>query len=341
MTLLWVILLLLHQGYTLVPVITVQLGESVTLTCLTDKFQVVTWVHWYKQSPGYTLKLIAKVHESTEPIYGVGFSASRFRLTYNGNQSNLIILSTVEQDEGMYHCAYMDWNEYAWTGTYLSLRGNSERTSSYTLVHKPAVSNPTHPTDSVTLQCSVLSESASTTCPGEPGVFWFRAISDKSYPDIIYTEGKKQEDCEKTSNNQKKCRYHFSMNVNSSEVNTYYCAVATCGEILFEKRANMVKNNQEKTLRTERIVLMITLICLAVSVTLNIICICHRTQISSCTRFKESSPSQEYHGNLSQPIDKSEYGQDLNYAALHFSRGTDKKGKNKVQIGESVYSQVK
>lgn len=88
----------------------------------------------------------------------------------------------------------------------------------------------------------------------------------------------------------------------------------------------------------------------------------------------ESSPSQEYHGNLSQPIDKvrnktndhigltiivtnrggqyeinvyfsffsqSEYGQDLNYAALHFSRGTDKKGKNKVQIGESVYSQVK
>uniref|UniRef100_A0A3Q2D992 Ig-like domain-containing protein n=1 Tax=Cyprinodon variegatus TaxID=28743 RepID=A0A3Q2D992_CYPVA len=105
------------------PIITVQLGEPVTLTCFPENLKVVTWVYWYKQSAGNTLELIAKVHKSKKQIYEHGFQRSRFKITYNGNKSTLTILSSAEQDEGMYHCGFMDWSEFTWTGTYLSVRG--------------------------------------------------------------------------------------------------------------------------------------------------------------------------------------------------------------------------
>ncbi|XP_038153600.1 uncharacterized protein LOC119791525 [Cyprinodon tularosa] len=343
MTLPWLILLLLHQGYTLVPVTTVQLGEPVTLTCVvTETFEVMTWIHWYKQSAGNTLELIAVLCKSTNSTYGPGFSPSRFKITYNDNKSIMMILSTVEQDEGMYHCAHIGWTKSAWSGTYLSLRGNSQRTSSYNVVQERAVSDPPNPTEKETLQCSILSDSENTTCSGEPTVFWFRARSDTSYPDIIYTVGNTQEHCGKT-NNQKKCSYTFSNDVSTSEADTYYCAVATCGEIIFGNGPKRVTSNEDN--RPERIVLLITLIALAISGTMNIILICCRSQRSACARFKEHSssvPPQPNHRDSSQPMDKSENEQDLNYAALHFSgmKKQKEKKKRELKTEESVYSQV-
>ncbi|XP_038153576.1 uncharacterized protein LOC119791504 [Cyprinodon tularosa] len=289
MNLLWLMLLLLHQRYTLVPITTVHLGEPVTLSCvLTEQFQVVTWVHWYKQSAGNTLKLIAMLRKSTNTAYGPGFSSTRFTITNNGTQSSLCILSVIEQDEGMYHCAHMGWTQSIWTGIYLSLKGNSQRTSSYTIVQEQTVSDPTRPTSPKTLQCLVLSESENTTCSDEPSVFWIRARSDTSNPDIIYTEEKIYKNCKKTSNNQKKCSYNFSKSVTSSESDTFYCAVATCGEILLSNGPKRVTSNQDKRLSSERIVLLITLISLAISGTMNIILICCRSQRSACARFKEA-----------------------------------------------------
>uniref|UniRef100_A0A3B3VAN3 Ig-like domain-containing protein n=1 Tax=Poecilia latipinna TaxID=48699 RepID=A0A3B3VAN3_9TELE len=296
---------LLSTADTLVPVVTVHRGEPVTLTCvLTEKFETVTWVHWYKQSAGHTLILIAMLRKSTStmPTYGPGFSKSRFQITYIDNMSNLIISSTLEQDEGMYHCAYMDWTESTWTGTYLSLKG---KYPCFTVVQEPTVSNPASDTDLETLQCSVLSDSVNATCSGEPSMFWFRAISDTSYPDFIIAEGKIPENCEKTSNSQKKCSYNFTKVVKSSEGAIYYCAVAACGQILFGNGTNLVKSDQGIVCIVPFvIVLVIILICLAIS---------------------------------------TDKGQDLNYAALHFSERKEPRGmkKRELKTEESLYSQVK
>ncbi|KAL7395472.1 hypothetical protein ABVT39_017463 [Epinephelus coioides] len=85
----------------------------------------------------------------------------------------------------------------------------------------------------MSLQCSVLSDSENKMCPGDHSVFWFRAGSDKSHPDIIYTDGNRRDECDRNSDIQKSCVYRFSKNVSSSDAGTYYCAVATCGQILF------------------------------------------------------------------------------------------------------------
>ncbi|XP_026186742.1 uncharacterized protein LOC113144729 [Mastacembelus armatus] len=231
MIVLWVTLLLLQQGHTLVPVITVQLHEPVTFTCfLPDKDFIRNGLQWYKQSVGDNLKLILTLRTNINPTYEPEFSESRFKVKHNQNISNLIILRTSQEDEGMYHCAVRVWNTFTWSGTYLSLKGNTQRTSDYSVVQS-TVSDPVHPGDSVTLQCSVLSDSESDTCPRDHSVYWFRAGSDESHPNIIYTNGNNE--CEKRSDTVKSCVYHFSKNISSSDAGTYYCAVATCGQILF------------------------------------------------------------------------------------------------------------
>uniref|UniRef100_A0A3B5KTZ8 Ig-like domain-containing protein n=1 Tax=Xiphophorus couchianus TaxID=32473 RepID=A0A3B5KTZ8_9TELE len=226
---------------SLVPVITVELGQTVTLTCAFSLKYQNKWIFWYKQSPGDTLDLIVMQQGMTNPNYGPAFSSSKFSVT---NYSSLTIFTTVQQDEGMYHCAQMDALDFMWSGTYVFIKGISKRTSNYTVFSQPTVSDPT---GSETLQCSVLSHSENTTCSGEPSVFWFRAKSEKSFPNMIYTEGKKAENCEKRSDSQKKCFYNFSKNISSSDTGIYYCAVATCGQILF---GNEISQRNGMTLHT-------------------------------------------------------------------------------------------
>ncbi|XP_035983132.1 uncharacterized protein LOC105923099 [Fundulus heteroclitus] len=150
--------------------------------------------------------------------------------------SNLTILKTVQDDEGMYHCALTDWNENVWHGTYLLIKGNNVGTSNYRVVQSSTVSDSLHPVEYVTLQCSVLSDFESKTSSGDLSVFWFR--SNTSDTDIIYIEGNKTEKCQKKIDHTR-CVYNFSKNISSSDAGTYYCAVATCGEILFGNGTNL------------------------------------------------------------------------------------------------------
>ncbi|XP_044061927.1 uncharacterized protein LOC122880659 [Siniperca chuatsi] len=235
MLLLGITLVLLNQGYALISVTTVQLGEPVTFTCFfPDSEYSNTRVKWYKQSIGDTLTLITTLMKATaNPTFEQRFPPSRFDVNHTTTMSTLTILKTIQEDEAVYHCAVTTWSKDQWSGTYLSLKGNTQRTS---VVQGPTVSDPVHPGDSVTLQCSVLSESEEKSCPGEHSLYWFRVRSGKSHASIIYTDGNRRDECDKkpdAHSPRKSCVYHFSKNVSSSDAGTYYCAVATCGEILF------------------------------------------------------------------------------------------------------------
>uniref|UniRef100_A0A3P8RXP2 Ig-like domain-containing protein n=1 Tax=Amphiprion percula TaxID=161767 RepID=A0A3P8RXP2_AMPPE len=221
---------------TLIPVNTVQLGESTTFTCALPNTDISNGeVHWYQQSVGDTLKLIVTLLKSVKPKYAPEFSNSRWKVKRDGNFSSLTILRIIQEDEGIYHCAIIEWCGTAskWSGTYLIVKGDSQKTSDYTVVQQSTASHSVHPGESQTLHCSVFSDSENKTCSGDLSVFWFRPGSDKSHPDIIYTDGNRPDECEKRSDTQKSCVYHSSKTFNSSDAGTYYCAVATCGQILF------------------------------------------------------------------------------------------------------------
>uniref|UniRef100_A0A3P9CMZ1 Ig-like domain-containing protein n=1 Tax=Maylandia zebra TaxID=106582 RepID=A0A3P9CMZ1_9CICH len=205
---------------SLVPVKTVQLGEPATLTCAIPKELSIRGLKWYKQSVGDTLKLIVTLIQS-KAVFSPGFLSSRFRINNDANFSSLIILETVQEDEGHYHCTNTEWIGTTWGGIYLLV-------------------TESNPGDTMTLQCSVFSDSDNKTCPGDLNILWVREGSDKSLPNIIYTDKNRSNEREKRSDHQKTCVYRFSKNVSSSDAGTYYCAVATCGEILFGSGTTVV-----------------------------------------------------------------------------------------------------
>lgn len=88
--------------------------------------------------------------------------------------------------------------------------------------------------DPVTMQCSLLSNIEKKTCSGNHSVFWFRAGTE-SQPSLIYAHGNTGDECNKSLEDpsQYKCDYSFSKNVSTAYAGSYYCAVATCGQIIF------------------------------------------------------------------------------------------------------------
>uniref|UniRef100_A0A3B4CZ26 Ig-like domain-containing protein n=1 Tax=Pygocentrus nattereri TaxID=42514 RepID=A0A3B4CZ26_PYGNA len=86
------------------------------------------------------------------------------------------------------------------------------------------------PGESVTLQCTVLSEIRAA----DLRVLWFRAAAGQSFPEIIYThQNSNSRQCEISSSTS--CSlYEFSKNIlDHNHTGTYYCAVAVCGKIIF------------------------------------------------------------------------------------------------------------
>uniref|UniRef100_UPI0037E92744 uncharacterized protein n=1 Tax=Semicossyphus pulcher TaxID=241346 RepID=UPI0037E92744 len=120
MMVLWLTLLLLHEGCTLTPVTTVQLGEPATFTCVSPDM-LSNRIFWYKQSAGDALKLVVRLQKHAKPVFQAEFSASRFDVKVSENMSHLTILRTTEEDEGMYHCGVLEWSVITWSATYLSI----------------------------------------------------------------------------------------------------------------------------------------------------------------------------------------------------------------------------
>uniref|UniRef100_A0A3P9JKD8 Ig-like domain-containing protein n=1 Tax=Oryzias latipes TaxID=8090 RepID=A0A3P9JKD8_ORYLA len=87
-----------------------------------------------------------------------------------------------------------------------------------------------HTGDSVTLNCTVHTGS----CDEEHRVYWFRDSED-SHPGLILHCQKKGCKCVKSPiPDSQSCVYKLSIkNLNRTHAGIYYCAVVSCGHILF------------------------------------------------------------------------------------------------------------
>ncbi|XP_062332928.1 uncharacterized protein LOC134032889 [Osmerus eperlanus] len=216
---------------------------------------------------------------SVDTDFYQGFNPLRYEVSEGRHQ--LTILRVTEEDEGVYYCGVGDYYRTEFRdATFLSLKGTSLNLLDYQTVWQQPESELVHPGDSVTLQCSVLSES----CTGQHSVFWFRAGAGESHPGLLYTQGDRSEECEKrpeTPSPTRSCVYSLSKNnLSSSDSGTYYCAVATCGEILF---GNGTRLDVEPAVDLIVIVLVVSL---AVCVVLIIILICTRKTRTVCENCK-------------------------------------------------------
>uniref|UniRef100_A0A672ZR43 Ig-like domain-containing protein n=1 Tax=Sphaeramia orbicularis TaxID=375764 RepID=A0A672ZR43_9TELE len=193
-----------------ISVTTVQLGESGIFNCLCSTDD--QYFYLYKQPLGRLIETIATGVYS-EITISKQFNNSRFSVTKVDAQYIFTIRGITKEDEALYFCENQTNQQ-----NFISVEQNP-----------PAAS--VQRGHSVSLQCSLLSENKQNPvqCPGEHNVYWFRAGSGGYRPGVIYTRKNKTEEADK-----RKCIYRLSKTVqDSSDSGTYYCAVATCGQILF------------------------------------------------------------------------------------------------------------
>uniref|UniRef100_A0A672INC5 Ig-like domain-containing protein n=1 Tax=Salarias fasciatus TaxID=181472 RepID=A0A672INC5_SALFA len=192
---------------------TVAAQENVTLTCPREKRLDDEKLYWIRIISGHQPEFLGRtfVFDYDEVNQTPHFTTKQGPGTFI-----LHIHQTQISDTGLYYCIRAE------TFKMIFLRGV------FLKVEAPP-SDAVHPGESVSLQCSVLSDSEKKTCSEDYKVHWFRAGSHQSHPSFIYTHGDNAE-CGKSS---QKCFYSFSKNVSVSDAGTYYCAVAACGEVMF------------------------------------------------------------------------------------------------------------
>ncbi|KAI4808213.1 hypothetical protein KUCAC02_000278 [Chaenocephalus aceratus] len=208
--------------------ISAKVGENVTLPCY-YKAGDTSWIYWYKQTLGQKLRLISSVYlyDARHTFYDEFNNKSRFTLD-RGNSTNQLTISNVHiSDSATYYCAIFSKFVFDFAeGSFIDVKGSGLNIPPS--VHQSA-SEIIQPGDSVTLNCTVHTGS----CDGEHSVYWFKHSEDS--PGLIYTRGGRNDQCERKPNTHTHtCVYNLPMeSLNPSHAGTYYCAVASCGHILF------------------------------------------------------------------------------------------------------------
>ncbi|MBN3300654.1 KVD12 protein, partial [Amia calva] len=211
--------------------VTVELGGSVTLSCSVSKSYSSNVLIWNKQPSGGPSTSIVSFKNHESPLLGGDNKNKSFTIDRKGDSLNLKISNIEASDVARYYCgAIRDTSVRFGSGTSIRLKGSG---SVSRRVEQQPASVPVQPGDSVTLQCTIHTE----TFAGEHSVHWFRHGSGEALPGLIYTHGNRSDPCESSSEPglpAQGCVYELpKRNLRSSDAGTYYCAVATCGPILF------------------------------------------------------------------------------------------------------------
>uniref|UniRef100_A0A8C7LV71 Ig-like domain-containing protein n=1 Tax=Oncorhynchus mykiss TaxID=8022 RepID=A0A8C7LV71_ONCMY len=199
-------------------------GDMVVLRCFNAGDEGIMF-SWYKQTFGNVPQLISTIYKygRNATFYHEFKNNPRFSVEGGQGKNHLMIADVELSDSGTYYCG----NEI---GLLAFLSDSGSRNM---IILQQPVSESVQPGNSVTLNCTIHTE----TCAGEHSVYWFRHGSGESHPGIMYTHGERSDQCVKSLESvspAQSCVYNLpKRNLSLSDSGTYYCAVASCGEILF------------------------------------------------------------------------------------------------------------
>ncbi|KAI7801785.1 hypothetical protein IRJ41_017677 [Triplophysa rosa] len=309
------------------PVMSVSVGDNVILRCfILNNYDDP--VVWYKQTSGQQPSIVALVqmvkYVENPDFYNEFKSQKRFTIEKANGMCHLKITNVTASDEGMYYCGGKNYEIFFAGGTYLNLKGlqNTQHELYVSVLQRPA-SVSVHSGDTVMLMCSVLSERTSE----DIRMFWFRSDSGKSVPQIIYTYNQSDQ-CEIDSATQNCTNNLYKDIVSQTDAGMYYCALITCGKILF---GNGTKIHVEKSVESIVIILGVLLgFCVVVIIAQAVSY--HKKARHYYNR--ENVQDTDKHHPSSQDCDA------LHYAAPHFKEGKNRRMRRKEAPQDSVYSQL-
>ncbi|XP_069578914.1 uncharacterized protein [Brachyistius frenatus] len=312
-----------HQGRRFVSA---SVGESLTLGCFYQQ-QDTTGFYWYKQSLGQQPRLISSLYlyNKNGTFSGEFKNNPRFTMDAEISNNHLQITDLRISDSATYYCAKrVSFTVIFAEGTVVSVKG-----SGLNIKASVQQSESIQPGGSVTLNCTVHTG----TCDGEHRVYWFKD-SEESHPGLIYTDGGSNDQCEgKPDTQTHTCMYNLPMkSLNPSHAGTYYCAVASCGRILF---GNGTKLNSEDEVKSPVLVYFLSgaltfTTTLAVFLAFLLYNMSKRNGFRSESQARSSAPS----------IEGNQNADDLHYAALSVDL-PNRSRRQRSTNSECVYSSVK
>uniref|UniRef100_A0A3B4V969 Ig-like domain-containing protein n=1 Tax=Seriola dumerili TaxID=41447 RepID=A0A3B4V969_SERDU len=206
------------------------LGDNVILPCFYSSS--AKNLCWYKQVAGEQPQIISSFYKHS--FYNIFYNQfkddKRFSVHTGAGFYHLNISNVQDSDSAMYYCGQtsITVTEFS-NGTFLVVKESSCRS----FLQQP-LSESVQAGGSVSLNGTVHTG----TSDGEHSVYWFRKDTGKSHLGILYVHTHSSSRCVKAAGSespaQSRCVYNlWRRSVSLSDAGTYYCAVASCGEILF------------------------------------------------------------------------------------------------------------
>ncbi|XP_045921295.1 uncharacterized protein LOC123980792 [Micropterus dolomieu] len=310
--------------------VSVYVGDEVTLQCFYEGN--VARLYWYKQTLGQKPRLISTFYkyDRNGTFHDEFNNNPRFTLDTATGQNHLKVSDSRVSDSATYYCAssFTYIFEFA-EGTIVSVKASGLTVPA--LVHQSA-SEPIQPGGSVTLNCTVHTG----TCDGEHSVYWFKN-SEESHPGLIYTHGGRNNQCERNSSTQT-CVYNLPMeSLNLSHAGTYYCAVASCGHILFGNGTKLDLEDAPDSL------VLVYFLSGALGLTTILVVLLAFLVYKINKRNSYSGPDSQVKIHAPSTADAESYQNEdsLHYAALNVNLPTRSRRQRNDTKSECVYSSVK
>ncbi|XP_062282041.1 uncharacterized protein LOC133986241 [Scomber scombrus] len=323
----------------LISLTVVEVGDNVTFHCTVsekDNF------HWYKQSLGEMGQSVASVLNNQITVND-RFKESRFNITKERAHSSLIIRNVSKEDEATYFCQKgASYLPTFFNSTFLVVNDNKQQKSVF--VKQSPETASVQLGDALTFQCSLLSKNTTKNtdqCPGERSVYWFRAGSGGFHPGVIYIHGNRSDEQEERS-----CVYSLSKTIQDSDTGTHYCAVVTCGQVLFGEGTKVDTNFLIQRSELEPVVFALGAL-LACCVAVIAVLIFYVKGRGVCEHCKGATGTSHTLGHdkttADQANDLDGKAEAVNYAALDFSTAKMKRGnkKRREYKQDCVYSVVR
>ncbi|XP_054872808.1 uncharacterized protein LOC111581314 isoform X2 [Amphiprion ocellaris] len=319
---------------------TVGVGEDVTLTCIRNSGSGGL-LFWFRVVAGNLPEVLGATYTFDSGTFN---ETPRIIAKQEPGTFILHITQTKLSDTAFYYCEeIVELRTTLMNISFLAVKGPE---ADITAVIQDVPPEQVHPGDPMTLQCSVLSESKEKTCSEPQRVFWFRAGSDESHPSLIYVHGNNSGKCEKMSESRssQKCVYSFSQDVTSSDAGTFYCAVATCGQILFgngtklEIEANISANCDSGSVNT-----IMLLLCAALALSLIVIALLVYTIKKNKYGCFNVAAAPQINATVTSGVQQRQPTEDsLVYSAVNFTRkNAGVRRAARVVEGESTYTDVR
>ncbi|XP_029522630.1 uncharacterized protein LOC115133500 [Oncorhynchus nerka] len=324
------------------PVMVTELGGTVTLTCYCPDESVTRFI-WFKQSFGQEPLLMASsLYAGQEIYYSNNFikdftETNRLGVRRGEYSCDLTISKTEPGDSATYFCSTTDIYEQTFgEGTVLFVKDSES--NSMSVLQQP-VSESVHPGGSVTLNCTIHTE----TCAGEHSVLWFRHGSGESRPGIIYTHGNRSDQCEKSpkaGSPTQRCVYNLpKRNLSLSDAGTYYCAVASCGEILFGNGTKLDIDDH----RAYPLLLVSCLgvvLCVTFTLIIVLVCIMYKMNNTTCVQCR-GLVSQTRGPSVTRSDVGDQDGDSLHYVALNLSNKKNRSRRQRGHMETVVYAGIR